>query len=162
MDLVMPVMDGLEAIRLMRSEPVFDQTVIIGASASVTNSGNKGDFINACDEFVIKPIRIDLLLEKIGARLGIEWETEEIIVPARDVFTRQDTGEMLTPPPAELDELLNLAMLGDMQGVEQWALGLEKKDARYRIFAGKLRELAGSFKTKAVLALVKQCRGEES
>lgn len=160
MDLVMPVMDGLEAVRIMRSDTQFDSTAIIGASASVTDSGNKGEFINSCDDFVIKPIRIDLLLEKIGARLGIEWETEEIIIPVRERFTGQDGSEMLSPPSAELDELLDLAMLGDMHGVEQWAADLEKRDARYRMFAGRLKELAGSFKTKAVLALVKQCRGE--
>lgn len=160
MDLVMPVMDGLEAVRIMRSDTRFDSTAIIGASASVTDSGNKGEFITTCDDFVIKPIRIDLLLEKIGARLGIEWETEEIIIPARERFMGQDGAEMIFPPPAELDELLDLAMLGDMQGVEQWATGLEQRDARYRMFAGRLKDLAGSFKTKAVLALVKQCRGE--
>ena len=160
MDLVMPVMDGLETVRIMRSEPRFERTVIIGASASVTDSGNKGEFIYSCDDFVIKPIRIDLLLEKIGARLGLEWETKEIIIPAREKFAGQD--EITAPPPAELNELLDLAMLGDMQGVEQWAAGLEKRDPRYRVFAGRLKELAESFKTKAVLALVKQCRGEES
>ncbi len=160
MDLVMPVMDGLEATRLIRSDPQFDRTVIIGASASVTDSGHKGDFIKICDDFVIKPIRIDLLLEKIGRRMGIEWESVEVVLPARETFTGLDDGEMTTPPPAELDELLNLAMRGDMAGVERWAAGLETRDAGYRTFAGKLKELAGSFKTKAVLALVKRCRGE--
>lgn len=162
MDLVMPVMDGLAAVKAMRADHRFDTTAIIGASASVTDSGNKGEFINACDDFVIKPIRIDLLLEKIGAKLGIVWDTKEIIIPAKEKFTEQDADDMLSPPSAHLDELLNLAMLGDMQGVEQWAAGLEKRDTRYRVFAGRLKELAGSFKTKAVLTLVKQCRGEES
>ncbi len=41
MDLVMPVMDGLEAARLLRANPQFDRTGIIGASASVTDSGHK-------------------------------------------------------------------------------------------------------------------------
>lgn len=162
MDLVMPVMDGLDAIRALRADRRFDRTAIIGASASVTDSGNKGEFINSCDDFVVKPIRIDLLLEKIGTRLGIVWETEKIVIPARENYPGAEAGEMISPPSAELDELLNLAMLGDMQGIEQWAAGLEKRDARYRVFAGRLKDLAGSFKTKAVLAMVKQCRGEES
>ena len=76
MDLVMPVMDGLEAARLMRADPRFDRTAIIGASASVTDSGNKNEFIRVCDDFVVKPIRIDLLLEKIGSRMEIEWEEQ--------------------------------------------------------------------------------------
>lgn len=160
MDLVMPLMDGLEAARLMRADPHFDRTGIIGASASVTDSGHKNEFIEACDDFVIKPIRIDLLLEKIGRRLGVEWETKEIAVPARGMHGSRDEREMLTPPSDELDELLDLAMRGDMLGVERWADALLERDARYRAFAGKLKELAGSFRTKAVLALVNRCRGE--
>lgn len=161
MDLVMPVMNGLEATRLMRANPQFDRTRIIGASASVTDSSHKNEFIEVCDDFVIKPIRIDLLLEKIGSSLGIEWVTEEIVTPARETYAALHDGEMLTPPSSELDELLDLAMMGDMLGVESWATELAERDARYRNFAGRLKELAGSFRTKAILELVKRCRGEE-
>jgi hypothetical protein len=68
--------------------------------------------------------------------------------------------EMPTPPPEELDELMNLALRGDMQGVERWAAGLEAQDSRYHIFAGRLKALAVGFRTKAVLALIRHCRGE--
>jgi CheY-like chemotaxis protein/anti-sigma regulatory factor (Ser/Thr protein kinase) len=160
MDLVMPVMDGLEAIRRFRADPRFNRTVIIGASASVTDSGNS-EFIHICDDFVIKPIRIDLLLEKIGSHLGIEWETREIALPARGACANVSEEDMQTPPPAELGGLLDLAMSGNTEEIERWADELAKRDARYRAFAGKLKDLAGSFKTKAILALVKQCSGEE-
>jgi signal transduction histidine kinase len=87
-----------------------------------------------------------------SSRQGHAWKTEESSV--------LDGREMLAPPSSELDELMNLAQMGDMQGVESWASRLEERDARYRNFSGRLKELAGSFKTKAVLALVKRCRGE--
>ena len=161
MDLVMPVMHGLEAARQMRANRQFDRTVIIGASASVSDSDHKNEFIELCDDFVVKPIRIDLLLEKIGSWLGLVWETEETAAPSRKTYAVLDDGEMLTPSSSELDELLNLAQMGDMQGVEGCASRLEERDVRYRNFSGRLKELAGSFKTKAVLALVKRCRGAE-
>ncbi|MDA8428403.1 MAG: ATP-binding protein [Geobacteraceae bacterium] len=161
MDLVMPLMDGLEATRLMRADPRFNRTVIIGASATVSNSGLNNEFVKICDDFIVKPIRINLLLEKIGRRLGIEWETMEIPLAARETFAGLENNELPAPPPAELDGLLDLALRGDMRGVEEWAAGLEQQDVRYRNFAGRLKELAGSFRTRAVLALVKRCRGEE-
>ncbi|HCE68449.1 MAG TPA: hypothetical protein DER40_13330 [Geobacter sp.] len=160
MDLVMPVMDGLAAVRLMRSNPLLERTGIIGASASVTDSDQRNEFIDICDDFVLKPIRIDLLLEKIGRTLGIEWETVEIVTPVRETFASLEGQEPLTPPSSELDVLYDLAMRGDMLGVEEWATALEAGDARYHNFAGRLKELAGSCKTKALLALVNQCRGE--
>ena len=161
MDLVMPVMDGLTSVRLMRADPRLDRTGIIGASASVTDSSHKNDFINICDDFVIKPIRIDLLLRKIGSRMGLEWETKEVVTAARERYSALDNGDMPAPPLSELDALLDLALMGDMLGVERWATALEETDARYGAFAGRLKELAGGFKTKAVLALVRRCRGEE-
>ena len=160
MDLVMPVMDGLETTRLLRADPKFSQTGIIGTSASITDSGHKGEFISLCDDFVVKPIRIDLLLEKIGALMGLDWETRDNFTPVRETYSDWNNVELVTPPSTELDELLDLSMKGDMQGVELWAAGLETRDDRYRVFTGRLKELAGSFKTRAILALVKQCRGE--
>jgi len=161
MDLVMPVMDGLATVRLMRANPLLDRTGIIGASASVTDNDQRNEFTEICDDFVLKPICIDLLLEKIGHRLGIEWETVEIVKPVRETFDSLDEQELLIPPSSELDELYDLAMRGDMLGVEEWATALDACDSRYHNFAGRLKELAGSCKTRAVLALVNQCRGED-
>ncbi len=75
--------------------------------------------------------------------------------------TRLDEVAMLAPPSKELDELLDLAMRGDMLEVEHWADELVRRDVRYLDFAMRLKELAGSFKTKAILALVIKKRGED-
>ena len=161
MDLVMPEMNGLEAARLMRANLELADTKIIGASATATDNAYKEAFINACDDFVTKPIRIDLLLEKIGVLLGIEWKT----VPLEPELVRGggnlDGVEPLTPPAAEgLEGLYELAMMGDMLKIEAWANELESGNIIYKSFAAKLRELAGGFKTKAILALVKEYRGD--
>jgi hypothetical protein len=60
------------------------------------------------------------------------------------------------PPPEQLQELLELAMLGDMRRIRTWAENMSGSDRRYSRFAGEVRELAGGFKAKAVAALVKQ------
>ncbi|MFZ2949469.1 MAG: ATP-binding protein, partial [Desulfuromonadaceae bacterium] len=99
--------------------------------------------------------------ETTGNRPRVEWSTEEITRAAKKTYAALSDEEMPPPPSAELDELLNLALRGDMQGVERWAADLEAQDARYRNFAGRLKNLAVNFKTKAVLALVKRCRGED-
>lgn len=95
------------------------------------------------------------------SRIGVAREAEKADGLVLKTCAAPDGGKMLTPPSAELDDLLNLAQMGDMLGVEGWAARLEERDARYHNFSGRLKELAGSFKTKAVLALVKRCRGED-
>jgi CheY-like chemotaxis protein len=161
MDLVMPEMNGLEAATLMRANSEIAGTRIIGASATATDNAYKEAFIAVCDDFVTKPICIDLLLEKIGGLLVINWETALAETEEnRKGYCAENSGEALVAPVGEdLDNLYELAMMGDMQRIESWANSLEVKDQKYRGFAMKLRELAGGFKAKAILALVEQQRG---
>jgi signal transduction histidine kinase/DNA-binding NarL/FixJ family response regulator len=161
-DLVMPKMDGFETIKLLRKKQGTRETKIIGASATVTDSAQKGAFIAECDDFVPKPIHVDLLLEKIGQLLDITWETAPAVT-GESMSTHSfenDAEEMVVPGPDEIETLYGLALMGDMLEIEKWATDLESRDQIFRSFAGKLRELAGGFKTKAILTLVELYRGE--
>jgi CheY-like chemotaxis protein len=165
MDMVMPEMNGLEAATLMRENRALANSKIIGASATATDNAHKEAFIAVCDDFVTKPIRIDLLLEKIGGLLGIEWQTAATetgrINGTENGRRASDDDDVLVPPTAqELEVLYELAMMGDMSKIESWADQLETRDVIYKSFAGKLRELARGFKAKALLALVEQYRGD--
>jgi CheY-like chemotaxis protein len=162
MDLVMPEMNGLEAVTQMRENRNLDETRIIGASATATDNACKDAFIASCDDFVTKPIRIDLLLEKIGRQLAIEWQTAPSVTEG-SMYGRSPANseeQLVLPAPDEIEVLYELAMLGDMTKIEAWAKELETRDAVYWVFAGRLRELAGGFKAKAILALVEQYRGD--
>ncbi len=160
LDLVMPEMDGVEAATAMRENRDLMATKIIGASATATDSAHKEAFIAVCDDFVTKPIRIDLLLAQIGRLLEIEWITspvENIIVPDnRNVNTNM--VQLETPGDTEIEQLYELAMMGDMLKIESWADELAAKDNIYTRFADTLRELARGFKTKAIVALAVQHR----
>jgi signal transduction histidine kinase len=58
------------------------------------------------------------------------------------------------PPVAELEALHTLALSGNMRDILQWSDRLEALDRQYRPFADKLRYLASSYQSKAILALV--------
>lgn len=160
LDLVMPEMDGLEAARHMRQDQDLAGTRIVGTSATVTDSTHKEEFEAACDAFLVKPIRIDRLLEKIGMLLGIEWISADSDAPVTGSGHRLENNDdlLVIPAPDKIEELYELAMMGDMLQIESWATSLEQSDARFKYFAGRLRALAGGFKTKAILALVEQYR----
>jgi signal transduction histidine kinase/CheY-like chemotaxis protein len=161
MDLVMPEMDGLEAVTLLRQNRDLDSVRIIGASATVSDSDLKEAFVAACNDFVTKPIRIDLLLEKIGVQLGIEWEIASAKTGEANSRKSKGSGEpFVVPTPSEMEGLYELAMMGDMIKISEWATALEAKNGDYRNFAVRLHELARGFKAKAILALVEQIIGE--
>jgi CheY-like chemotaxis protein len=161
LDLVMPEMDGLEAVKEMRVRRDLDETRIIGVSASATKSSRRDAFIAACDDFAVKPIQLDTLLEKIESQLGIGWETALPGVPVAEAQA-EELEELILPPPEEMIELYELALRGDMRKIQAWATALEERDDRFSRFAGRLRELAGGYKAKAILALIEPHRGKEN
>ncbi len=65
MDLNMPVMDGLEATKLIRSEGKNRTTVIVMLTASTIKGGELVCLDAGCDDFIFKPIKKDVLLRKI-------------------------------------------------------------------------------------------------
>ena len=162
MDLVMPEMNGLEAATQMRKNRKLGETRIIGASATATDNACKEAFISSCDDFVTKPIRIELLLEKIGGLLGIEWQTAPSVMDGIQNGRGAANGDeqLIVPPPDDIELFYELAMLGDMMKIDAWANELEAGNSDYRCFAGRVRELAAGFKTKAILALAEQYQGD--
>lgn len=158
LDLVMPEMDGYDTAREMRTIPELSGARIIGASATVTDSAKKDAFAAICDVFLTKPIRIDLLLERIRVLLGITWSKTAAGPEAPAAAEPEATFE--APMPDELKDVYELALLGDVRKIQAWAACLEERDMRYGPFAEKLRELAGAFRTKAILAMLDEYMGE--
>ena len=63
---------------------------------------------------------------------------------------------LVAPPAAEMDLLYRLAMVGNMSDIVEHARHLASLDPRYQPFADRLVELAGSYQSKAILALVER------
>ena len=69
MDMSLPVIDGWEATRLIRSAESEKRVPIIALTAHAMES-DRGKAIEAgCDEFETKPVRFDILTQKINALL---------------------------------------------------------------------------------------------
>jgi len=62
----------------------------------------------------------------------------------------------VAPPAAEMELLYRLAMVGNMSDIVEHARHLASLDPRYQPFADRLVELAGSYQSKAILALVER------
>jgi signal transduction histidine kinase len=158
LDLVMPEMDGLDTVRAMRQRPELEGVAIIGASAMVTDTARREYFAAECDAFVEKPIRIDLFLERISEQLGLEWICALPRLSGVIEERNDDYGVLPieAPPQDELKMVYELALMGNVREIQAWALQQEKDCPKYGRFTGKLRELAGAFKTKAILELLER------
>jgi CheY-like chemotaxis protein len=77
MDVIMPLMDGNEAVRHIREHAQHDPVKIITISASTFGQDRKKALEIGADDFIGKPFRQTELLEKIRALLGAEYCYED-------------------------------------------------------------------------------------
>ena len=70
MDMSLPVVDGWEATRRLKTEPLTRSIPVIGLTAHAM-AGDREKVIEAgCDDYDTKPIDLPRLLEKMTAALG--------------------------------------------------------------------------------------------
>ena len=74
MDMTMPVMDGLEATRRLRSSPHTARLPIIVVSARAFDSDVQACMEAGADAVVVKPVDLGRLRELIGELLGLTWK----------------------------------------------------------------------------------------
>lgn len=77
MDMKMPVMDGHEATKRIKAKPSGGDTVIIALTASALEDERETVLAEGCDDFVRKPFREEVILEKIAEHLGVRYVYEE-------------------------------------------------------------------------------------
>lgn len=86
MDVMMPILDGLEATQQIRNMPhLKDNIIIIGISASTFEQTRQSSLLSGCDDFVTKPIQVNELLWKIYIHLH------------NKALYRRDTGDVSPP-----------------------------------------------------------------
>jgi len=93
MDVVMPVMDGREAIRRIRAMPEGRDVPIIAVSASVFDDQFQEVMAAGASDFLRKPLREEELLEKVARFLPAEFEYE-----AEEGSLEAGEGEILLAP----------------------------------------------------------------
>jgi len=72
MDLVLPDIDGWEATRRIRSEPLTREIPVIALSASVTSEDKDRSIAAGCDDFDTKPVQLERLMQKIELLLRVD------------------------------------------------------------------------------------------
>jgi len=156
-DLSMPVMDGHEMIQQIRSQPEIAKVPIVVASASVFETDRRRSIAAGANAFLPKPIQMDDLLDCLENYLELEWiyETEQ---PVQVVATKIEA--VIPPPVEELDNLFDLAMRGNITGIENAATKIEQMDAQYAGFTAELKKLAGEFQIKQIKQFIKSFRSK--
>ncbi|WP_437830380.1 AAA family ATPase [Sorangium sp. So ce1153] len=156
MDLVMPVMGGLETIHCIRHNRQargLARLPVIVVSASANEEDQAESIAADADAFLAKPIDQESLLRIVGAQLGLTWVYAR---PAEEQTGGVGAAELVVPPGEELEILHALALQGNMSDIRKRAAYLITLDERYRPFADRLRRLAQDYESKAIRRLVEE------
>jgi CheY-like chemotaxis protein len=151
MDLAMPGMDGWEACRIIRNVHGSNVALAI-VSANAYDKGLDNPAGIAASDFFVKPVNVSELLEWIGRRLGLEWETHagpkaissEIMAPR----------ELRFPPADQLEALRAQIKLGYVRGINARLDAIGALGPDYAPFADTLRGFAARFQLQAMVNFI--------
>ena len=154
MDILMPVKDGLTATQRLRAMPGCERLPVIVLSAGASETDRARSLQVGADDFLVKPIDFDELLQRIGGLLELDWLHE---APAAPPAVEPDEP-LIVPPPEEVEKLYRLARIGNMHSIRQSAEALAAADPRYARFSQALCALAARFQSRAIMELISRYR----
>jgi CheY-like chemotaxis protein len=154
MDVRMPVMDGLEAMRQMQQMPDLRMVPVIAVSAGVTQDEQDDCMAAGAKAFLTKPIENAFMLQEIGRLLELTWIRDS---PQPALSSANDGVALFAiPESAEMESLRGLAKAGNMRAIREKVDHLAALDPQYRPFADKITQLALGYQSKALLRLVEK------
>ncbi|MCW5653313.1 ATP-binding protein [Hydrogenophaga sp.] len=150
MDLAMPGIDGWETLRRLRARG-WGAVPLAIVSANAFDKGlqaEDGDQGHRPQDFFVKPVRRDDLLNWLGQKLSLDWLGAGI-EPAQPTPVPAPAA----PAPAsraEIEPLLELVRLGYYKGIVQWLDEWVSRHPEQAAFAQSLRALAREFRFEAI------------
>ena len=151
MDIIMPVLGGIEVTRQLRSVSGFKDTVIIAISASVAEEKQQECLMAGCNAFLSKPFRVKQLFDQIQAHLPLEWiygVLSQGELPGAETQKSVLLSETAWVPPSreELEILYNCAMSGMITRLRKQLDFIEKHEPKTASFIEHVRQLLKEFR----------------
>jgi signal transduction histidine kinase/CheY-like chemotaxis protein len=153
LDISMPGIDGWETARRLRELDLPGlRIVMVSANAHEYSAGTPGH--SQHDAFIMKPIDLDQLLDRMARLLSLEW------IHAAEPAASERAEETRLPEVAKqhLDGLYQLGKIGHVRGIETKLQEMETEYPAAQAFAARLRELISAFDLRGYLRLLETAR----
>ncbi|MFW6313410.1 MAG: ATP-binding protein, partial [Spirochaetota bacterium] len=153
MDLVMPVVDGFEAIRAIRARPAIAATRVVAVSASVEQTIRQECIRVGFDDFLPKPFRQFELLETIRNLIGVVWIHDR---PGSLPGGSRSDGRV--PPDELLDAIETQVATGNIRRILEAADSIRRADESYAGVADRITAMAQEFQVNRLADYIKRLR----
>jgi CheY-like chemotaxis protein len=151
LDISMPDMTGWEIASALRAMPKSRSLRIIMVSANAHEYSPGADGNSPHDAFMMKPVDIQLMLERVGELLGLEWIYEAEPVAAT---VAEPQGDLSVDSLHHLEDLYRLGRIGHVRGIEAKLVELEAEDPAAAALTAHLRTLVSNFDLKRYMNVV--------
>ncbi len=156
MDMRMPIMDGYEAAKQIKSHLKGQATVIIALTASTLEEEKAVVLSAGCNDFVRKPFRAETIFEKMAQHLGVCYIYEEQVLPPDPplAIAEKLTSKALTVMSVEWLAQLRLAAIElDTNRIDSLISQVSQEQAS---LATNLQKMAHNFDFDRILQLAEQ------
>lgn len=155
LDVSMPGMSGWQLAKQLREAGYRAPIIMVSADASEGKdlpSHHPSEIAPLHDAYVIKPVRINVLLDHIGRLLDLVWCYE---IPAPQTpEQKQFIDTLQLPDDHHLDDIAHYASIGHKKGLQEKIKELELSGAAHPVFMQELNKLTQNFQFEKILALV--------
>ena len=149
-DILLPVSDGIQIIKQIKSIPDFQFINIIAISAHV-NEETKNTILNAgAHAFISKPIDFNNLLKSMDQLSNIDWIYD--YHPTNHTNYRKKKNSL--PPMPVLINLEKIAANGDIVGIQNYIKNIQDRYPEQEHFFNQLQKLALDMKINQVESLI--------
>jgi CheY-like chemotaxis protein len=159
-DLAMPVMDGFELLKQVRSAKDLQHQKIIVSSASVAEAYREMSLDAGGNDFLTKPVEVSQLFNLLATHLELKWKYEITASNGSGSSTPTTALEkperIIIPSAVELKTLLELAQQGNLKRLREHTEHIAQSNPRYADFASQIIQLAKQFKDEEIEELLQQ------
>ena len=165
MDIQMPVMDGFEATRVIKSGGLNSETAVLAITASMEGDANAACMEAGCDDCVSKPIKKERLLRKVWRLVQQKNQLEsaargdDIISFLDDDPDYQKTIEMFVNNlPGRIREMQDAFDKGDMKELATKVHALKGLGgfAGFSVYTEKAKELEQTIRNEQIEDIKRQ------
>jgi signal transduction histidine kinase/DNA-binding response OmpR family regulator len=160
MDMRMPVMDGYEATQRIKADIKGQATVVIALTASAFEHERAMVLSIGCDDFVHKPVKENIIFEKINKHLGVNFIYQEITPQAKKENKPTSSHTHITLALAELpaEWLKELHQAVQTIDLENTSRTIEKIRQKNGQLADTLNELVKTYRFDKLQHLLEETR----
>ena len=154
MDLMMPRLDGFETTRCLKQHATLQTIPIVAVSASAFSCHTDQSLQVGCTDFIAKPFKLEEIFEVLQKHLVLTWEYYVESAPTIQVIETDENMPWIEPALTQTMELYNLAMSGDIGGIQTECEQLLSENATLRPFLNKILKLAENYDADGICDLL--------